>query len=169
MPWRARLLREAIPLRHEGFDLLYHASLRPALPPEYVVPGLVAVTFRLRRRPGGGHEYVTALDVDAALRLGERLGLDAAEALAFVDSHERVHVALQTEYTAAADRDARYPALADEVPEHVEEEHSRFVDAVWLSLRHPRAERLLESGEFGLVTKVGRDFWELLVDEAQRD
>lgn len=152
MEWYARLRRKAIASAERDFDLLYDVGLTPAVPPEYEVPGLVAITFRLHPRPEGGHVYVTALDVDAALRLGARLGLDEAEGLAFVDSHERVHIALQ---------------LAD-VPWEVEEEHSRFVDAVWLSLRHPRAAELVASGEFGLVEHVERDFWERLVDAAQQ-
>jgi hypothetical protein len=49
----------------------------------------------------------------------------------------------------------------------VEEAHSRFIDAVWLSLRHARAEPLVRAGAFGLVEEVGHDFWERLVDAAQ--
>lgn len=147
--WYARLRRTALPLAARDFDLLYDVGLRPAVPPEYEVPGLVAITFRLHLRPrGGGHVYVMALDAAAALRLGARLGLDAAESLAFVDSHERVHVFLQ---------------LAG-VPWEAEEEHSRFVDAVWLSLRHPMAAQLVVTGEFGLVDEVHGEFWERLVD-----
>lgn len=148
VPWRHRLRREAILLRQPDFDLLLHVAVRPAFPPEYDVPGLVAVTFRLHAREEGGHAYVTALDVGAALRLGARFGLDEAEALAFVDSHERMHVFLQ---------------LAG-VSEEVEEERSRFVDAVWLSLRHPRAAEWVASGEAGLVVRVHEDFWEKLLD-----
>ena len=150
VPWRARLAREAIPTANDDFDLLLHVSLRPAFPPEYDVPGLVALTFRLRpRERGGGHHYVTVIDVAAALRLGQRFGLDAAESLAFVDSHERMHVYLQ---------------LAG-VPEEVEEAHSKFVDAVWLSFRHPRAAQLVAAGEGGLVVRVHEGFWEELVDQ----
>lgn len=149
MDWRGRLRREAILTREREFDLLYHVSLAPAFPPDYDVPGIVAITFRLRERAEGGHMFVTALDPAAALRLGARLGLDEATALAMVDSHERIHVALQ---------------LAG-VPVEVEEEHSRFIDAVWLSLHHSRAEPLVRAGEFGLVSEVGHDFWERLVDE----
>lgn len=149
-PWRSRLEREAIASSHPAMDLLYHVSLTPAFPPEYDVPGLVAVTFRLAERRDGGHLFVTALDVDAALRLGARLGLDEADALAMVDSHERMHIELQLE----------------DVPVEVEEAHSRFIDAVWLSLRHPRAAELVRAGEFGLVEEVGDDFWERLVDLA---
>lgn len=148
MPWRRRLMREAVPLALPEFDLLTHTSLRPAFPPEYDVPGLVAVTFRLGPRPRGGHTFVTALDVAAALRLGARFGLDEAESLAMVDSHERMHVWLQ---------------LAG-VPEEVEEERARLVDAVWLSLRHPRAAKAVATGEFGLVVQVEEGFWERLVD-----
>lgn len=153
MTWRERLRREGIVLRIPEFDHVLHASLAPAFPPEYDVPGLVAVTFRLTERPSGGHVFVTALDVAAALRLGERLGLDDGEALAMVDSHERMHVWLQ---------------LAG-IGEAEEEDASRFVDAVWLSLRHPRVAEKVAAGEFGLVTRVGPDFWEALVDtEADR-
>lgn len=148
MDWLRRLRRSAVASSETGFDLLYDAGLRPAVPPEYVVDGLVAVTFRLHARPQGGHVFVLALDVAAALRMGARLGLDEAESLAFVDSHERMHIALQLEG----------------VPWEVEEEHSRFVDAVWLSLRHPGAARLVASGAFGLVEHVDPDFWERLVD-----
>lgn len=138
--------RDAIASSHDGHDLLYHVSLRPAFPPDYDVPGLVAITFRLRERPEGGHVFVTALDPAAALRMGARLGLDEADALAMVDSHERMHVELQ---------------LAG-VPEEVEEAQSRWLDAIWLSLRHPRAEALVKTGAFGLVSEVGHDFWERL-------
>lgn len=148
MPWRARLLREAIPLDDPEFSLLLHVAIRPAYPPEYDVPGLVAITFRLHARRGGGHRYVLALDVAAALRLGARFGLDEAESIAFVDSHERMHVYLQ---------------LAG-VPEDVEEERSRYVDAVWLSLRHEGAARMVAAGEGGLVVRVHEDFWEELLD-----
>lgn len=145
--WRARLRREALAARWPEFDLLYHVSLAPAFPDEYDVMGLVAITFRLRARPSGGHEYVTALDPAAALRLGARLGLDEAASLAMVDSHERMHVWLQ---------------LAG-VEEHDEERLSRFIDAVWLSLFHPRAELLVLSGEL-LVTEVHGEFWERLLE-----
>lgn len=148
--WRARLRREGIPWPAPDFDHTYHVSLDPAFPPEYDVPGLVAITFREGRRADGAHRFVTSLDPGAALRLGRRLGLDEGGSLAMVDSHERVHIALQ---------------LAD-VPEDVEEAHSRFVDAVWLSLHHPRAARLVASGEFGIVTRVLDDVYEELVDEA---
>jgi len=142
-----RLRREALHWRFEDFDLTYHLSTRPAMPEEYRVPDLVGLTFRLWPRPEGGWRYATVLDVDAVMRLGERFGLDMAEALALVDSHERMHIHLQLEG----------------VPEEVEEEQSRFVDAVWLSFRHPQlAERLLH-GEFGLVTRVHEDFWEMLL------
>lgn len=137
-------------MRGRENDHLVHVSLRPAFPPEYDVPGLVAITFRLRERPHGGHVFVTALDVAAALRLGGRLGLGIADAFAMVDSHERMHIELQ---------------LAG-VPAEVEEAHSRFLDAVWLSLRHSPAEPLVRAGEFGLVDEVHADFWERLVDEA---
>lgn len=147
--WGARLRRQAAWAAFHEFDLAYHVSLRPAFPDEYDVTGLVAITFRLRERPRGGHVFVVAIDPSAALRLGARLGLDEAAALAMVDSHERMHIHLQ---------------LAG-VPEEVEEAHSRFIDAVWLSLRHARAEALVRAGEFGLVEQVGHDFWERLVDE----
>ena len=149
--WGARLAREAIPAQRRDHDHLVHVSLYPAFPPDYDVPGLVAVTFRLRPRPRGGHVYVTALDVAAALRLGARLGLDAAASLAMVDSHERMHIELQ---------------LAG-VPEEAEEERSRLLDAVWLSLHHPRAADLVRTGEFGLLVDVRGDFWERLVDASE--
>lgn len=146
--WRERLRREAIVTRGADFDLVLHVSLAPAFPPEYDVPGLVAVTFRLFRR--GEHlTFATCIDPAAALRIGERLGLDAGEALAMVDSHERVHVSLQ---------------LAG-VSEEAEEDASRDVDAVWLSLRHPRAAHLIEDREIALVSRVGPGFWERLVAE----
>ena len=146
--WRARLRREGILTRGAEFDLVLHLSLHPAFPPEYDVPGLVAVTFRLLRRED--HlTFATGIDPAAALRLGERLGLDAADALAMVDSHERMHVWLQ---------------LAG-VSEEAEEDASRHVDAVWLSLRHPRAAHLVEDREVALVSRVGPDFWERLVVE----
>lgn len=148
--WRTRLTQQAIPSRHDEFDLLLHVSLSPAFPPEYDVAGLVAVTYRLRRRPdGSSFVYVTAIDPAAALRIGARLGLDEAESLAMVDSHERIHIWLQ---------------LAG-VPEEVEEDRMRIIDATWLSLRHPRAADVVRSGEFGLVTEVEEDYWERLVDE----
>lgn len=146
--WAARLDREAIPSRQRDFDFRYHVSLSPAYPREYGVGGLVAITFREGRRRDGAIRFVTSLDPGAALRIGGRLGLDEAESLAFVDSHERMHVFLQ---------------LAD-VPEDVEEARSRIVDAVWLSLRHPRAAELVLSGEFGVVTRVHERFFEELVD-----
>lgn len=134
--------------RGRSFDLVYHVSLRPAFPPEYDVPGLVAVTFRLFRQEE--HlTFATAIDVAAALRIGARLGLDAAESIAMVDSHERMHVWLQ---------------LAG-VPEEAEEEASLHVDAVWLSLRHPRAAHLVADREVALVSRVGPDFWERLIAE----
>jgi len=148
--WQARLRREALLTRGHDHDHVVHVSLSPAYPPEYDVTGLVAVTFRLMRRPQGGSVFVTALDVAAALRVGARLGLDEAAALAFVDSHERMHIELQ---------------LAG-VAEDVEEERSRFIDAVWLSLHHPHAADLVRTRAFGLVEEVGHDFWERLVDRA---
>ncbi|HWH09460.1 MAG TPA: hypothetical protein VNX21_09695 [Candidatus Thermoplasmatota archaeon] len=146
--WRERLDREAIAARHPGHDHRYHVSLRPACPPAYVVDGMVAITFREGRRLDGALRFVTSLDPAAALRLGARLGLDEGESLAFVDAHERTHVALQLEGAGEED----------------EEEASRHVDAVWLSLRHPRAAGLVRAGAFGLVTRVREDFWERLVD-----
>lgn len=146
--WRARLHREAVPARFPDASILYHVSLRPAFPPEYDVPGLVAVTFRLHRERDHV-TYATSIDAAAAVRLGARLGLGAAEALAMVDSHERVHVELQ---------------LAG-VSEEDEEACSQRVDAVWLSLRHPRAAHLVEDKEVALVSRVGPGFWERLVEE----
>lgn len=146
--WRARLRREAIVTRGPQFDLVYHVSLAPAFPPEYDVPGLVAVTFRLMQREE--HlTFATCLDPAAALRIGARLGLDEAASLAMVDSHERMHIWLQ---------------LAG-VSEEAEEDASRHVDAVWLSLRHPRAAHLVEEREIALVSRVGPDFWERLIAE----
>lgn len=148
MEWLERLRRQALVADFGSFRLLYVVSVRPPVPPEYGVPGLVGLTFRLRPRPGGGHEYATLLDIAGVVRLGARLGFGPAEALAMVDSHERVHVALQLEGVA----------------EEVEEAQSLFADAVWLSLRHPRAAARVQAGEFGLVTRVGPGFWEALVD-----
>lgn len=148
--WRARLHRDALVDHHDAFTLLYHAALAPPVPPEYEAPGLVGLTFRLARRGDGALVYATLLDLPAAVRLGARLGLDPAGGVAFVDSHERMHVHLQLE----------------DVPEEVEETHSRFLDAVWLSLRHSVAEGLVRAGGFGIVEEVGHDFWERLVDAA---
>jgi hypothetical protein len=145
LPWRARLRREAILERAAEFDRWYHVSLRPAFPSEYDVGGLVAITFRWQSKPR--FVFVTALDPAAALRVGARLGLDEGEALAMIDSHERVHVEIQ---------------LAG-VSEEAEEHAARHVDAVWLSLRHPRAAHLVEEREINLVTRVGPDFWERLI------
>lgn len=145
MDWQKRLRRDGILTRGQEFDLVYHVSLHPAFPPDYDVPGLVAVTFRYQREPY--LIFVTALDPSAALRIGARLGLDEAEALAMVDSHERMHVWLQ---------------LAG-ISEEAEEQAARHVDAVWLSLRHPRAAHLVEDREVMLVTRVGADFWEALI------
>lgn len=150
-PWDERLRAEGVPLHLPEFSLVTHTSIAPAFPPEYDVPGLVAVTFRRGARPDGALWYATAIDVAAAFRLGVRLGLTEAEALAMVDSHERIHVWLQ---------------LAG-VDEDVEEHRMRIVDAVWLSLHHPRAAERVATGEFGLVTHVHDDFWEALVDERQ--
>lgn len=146
--WRERLDREAIPARYPDHTHRLHVSLDPAMPHEYRVDGLVAVTFREGRRSDGAFRYVTSLDPAAALRIGARLGLDEAQSLAMVDSHERMHVELQ---------------LAG-VPEDVEEARMRIVDAVWLSLRHPHAADLVRAGDFGLVTDVHHEFWERLVD-----
>ena|SRR5882672_3648268 len=150
--WRDRLRREAIRSDFHDFDLRYHVSLWPAHPPEYGVGGLVAITFRLATRPR--LSFVTALDPAAALRLGARLGLDDATALAMVDSHERVHVALQLEG----------------VKEDVEEAQAHFADAAFLALRHPRAADLVRANEFGVISRVGPDFWEALIarNEPQR-
>jgi hypothetical protein len=152
MGWEQRLAREALAAHFDAFSLLYHVSLRPATPKEYEVPGLVALTFRYRVRPDGRRVFVTTLDPAAALRVGGRIGLDAAEALAMVDSHERVHVALQLEG----------------VPEDVEERHSLVVDAVWLSLRHPRGAAHVRAGEI-VVSRVEEGFWEALVDADERE
>ncbi|HEV8359344.1 MAG TPA: hypothetical protein VGR28_02705 [Candidatus Thermoplasmatota archaeon] len=148
MDWQERLRREALLARFDDFDLLYHVSVKPAVPPEYAVAGLVGLTFRLRPRPRGGFVFVTVLDLPAAARLGARMGLDPAEAIALVDSHERTHVAMQ---------------LAG-VAEDVEEEQSHVVDAVLLSLRHPALAKHLEAGDFGLVTRVRPGFFEALID-----
>ncbi|MGQ0535455.1 MAG: hypothetical protein ACT4PT_05235 [Methanobacteriota archaeon] len=151
MDWLQRLRNTALPLSVDGFDLLYHASVRPAAPPEYIVAGMVGLTFRLHRRPQGGHVYVTTIDLAGVARIASRLGLRFEEALAFVDSHEKVHIALQLEG----------------VGEETEEEMSRFVDAVWLSLEHPRAGEKVRTGEFGLVTRIEPDLWEaILVNDA---
>lgn len=146
-PWHARLHREAHAGRFGDFDLLYHVGLAPLVPPEYEVSGMVALTFRLHARPAGGHVYVTTIDPAAALHLGARLGLDEGEALAFVDSHERVHVALQLEGAREED----------------EERMARLVDAVVLALRHPAAAERVAAGEL-VVTRVHEDFWEALLD-----
>lgn len=148
MDWQERLERDALRQDGEDYGLLYHVGIRPAVPAEYDLEGLVGLTFRLRPRRQGGHVYVTTIDLPAALRLGLRMGLDEGEALAMVDSHERVHIEMQ---------------LAG-VPEDVEEEQSHFVDAVYLSLRHPSIAKHVEAGDFGLVARVGHGFWEALLD-----
>lgn len=153
MAWQEVLARRAVTAAWPEFTLLYDLSLRPVVPPEYAVPGLVGLTFRLRPRPQGGHVYVTAIDAAAALRLGARMGLTEGEAVALVDSHERVHVQLQLEGVA----------------EEAEEAASLFVDAVVLSLRHPRMAAHLQAGDFGVVSRVGPGFWEALVDTAPRE
>ncbi|HLE95958.1 MAG TPA: hypothetical protein VI997_01185 [Candidatus Thermoplasmatota archaeon] len=150
-PWEARLRREAREDRYADFDLLYHVSLAPVVPPEYDVPGIVALTFRLDPRPHGGHVYVTTIDPGAALRLGTRLGLEEAEAFALIDSHERIHIQLQL--AGAAERD--------------EERMARHVDAVWLSLRHPRAAERVAAGAF-VVTRIHEDFWEAVMESPER-
>lgn len=147
MTWEERLRREGIVQRFPHHSLVYHVGLAPPAPPEYEVPGLVGLTFRLGLRPDGAPLYATLLDAAAALRLGARLGLTEAESLAMVDSHERAHVALQLDY-----------ARLHEVPPHVEEEHVHVVDGAWLSLRHPVAERLVESGEVSLLRVAGAVF-----------
>jgi hypothetical protein len=149
--WEERLAAHALRARFDEFSLLYHASVRPALPREYDVPGLVGLTFRYRRRPDGAHVYATVLDLPAVQRLGARLGLRFEEALAMVDSHERVHVWLQ---------------LAG-VPEDVEEERMHVVDAVWQSLRDERLARHIRTGAWGVVTHVDAQWWEALIDTAQ--
>ena len=141
--WQARVRREALLQEQGDHELLSHLTLRPAMPPEYAVEGLVAVTFRWR-----GRRFVTSIDAAAAVRLGARMGLDAGEAVAMVDSHERVHVALQLEGAT----------------EEEEERQALFVDAVMLSLRHEVIAEHLVHGDFGLVSKVGPGFWEALID-----
>ena len=153
MDWEARLLRDAVRARFADFSLLYVPSVRPPVPKEYDVPGIVGLTFRYRKRPDGAWEYATVLDLPAVLRMGERLGFEPGQALAMVDSHERLHVALQLEGVAEED----------------EERQLHLADAVWLSLHHPRAAKLLRIGDFGLVTRVGPGFWEALVEEERTD
>ncbi|HVL48531.1 MAG TPA: hypothetical protein VM889_08245 [Candidatus Thermoplasmatota archaeon] len=131
--------------------LLYQVSIDPAVPPEWKVDGMAALTFRLAEDDEGRLLLATSLALPVVLRIGARFGLDEAESVAFVDSHERMHVHLQL----------------DGVSEEREEEASRFVDAVWLALRHPRAAAMLEAGPFGLVTRVGPAFWEELLLEDQ--
>jgi hypothetical protein len=155
MEWERRLRRESILQRLPHHSLVYHVGLSPPVPPEHQVPGLVGVTFRLGERPDGLPLYATLLGAAAALRLGARLGLSDAESLAMVDSHERVHVALQLDHERL-----------DEVPPDLEERHSHAADAAWLSLRHPRAERLVEEWGGRILHAMGRGFWDLLVDEA---
>lgn len=127
MSWRDTLRAQAIHERFDDHTLVYHVGLRPAVPPEYEVPGLVGLTFRLARH-GGRLVYATLLDLDAAVRLGQRLHLEPGEAIAMVDSHERIHVALQLAYGD------------DEVHPDEEERHSRVADWAWLSLSHPDAD-----------------------------
>ncbi len=125
MTWRDDLRRYGI-LRHEvDHSLAYLVGVRPPIPPEYDVPGIVGLTFRLARRGDGALVYAMLLDVGAAMRLGQRLGLSPGEALAMVDSHERIHIELQLAY-----------GDADVHPE-VEERHSHVVDWAWRSLRRP--------------------------------
>jgi hypothetical protein len=154
MDWRERLRREGHVQRFAGHSLVYHVGLAPPVPPEYAVPGLVGLTFRLGLRPDGEPLYATLLDAAAAVRLGARLGLDEGESIAMVDSHERVHVALQLGY-----EDLR------KVPPELEERHAHAADAAWLSLRHPRAERLVEASGGRILHATGRGFWQALADE----
>lgn len=149
MDWEARLRRGGIVRDLGDFSLAYHVGVVPAVPPEFAVDHLVALTFRRRARPQGGHLFVTTIDLPAAVRLGARMGLDASEALAMVDSHERVHVAVQLEGAT----------------EEAEERQVMFVDAVWLSLRHEAIAKHLRAGDFGVVSRVGEGFWEALVVE----
>ncbi|MCA1814727.1 MAG: hypothetical protein LC624_12410 [Halobacteriales archaeon] len=153
MDWEERLGREALRASFEDFSLLYHVGVRPAVPKEYEVPGIVGLTFRYRRRPDGAWLYATVLDAAAALRVGQRIGLSEGESLAMVDSHERMHVHLQ---------------LAG-VEEELEEEKLHLVDATWLSLRHPRAAQLVRAGKFGLVSRVEDGFWEALIDAEEEE
>ena len=125
MTWRDELRRAAILSHESDHSLAYFVGIRPPVPPEYDLPGIVGLTFRLARRADDAIVYATLLDVGAAMRLGERLGLDAGEALAMVDSHERVHIELQLAYGSQ-----------DVHPED-EERHSHVVDGAWHSLRHP--------------------------------
>lgn len=151
MSWEDRLRREAIRRRYPQHELLDWAGLDPPVPPEYRVHALVGLTFRLGVRRGVP-EYATLLDLAAAVRLGARLGLDAGAAIAMVDSHERVHVALQLDYERL-----------HEVPPDVEEGHTRLVDAAWLACAHPRAEALLERMG-GVLESAGSGFWDALAD-----
>ena len=153
MPWREALRRDGILQRYRHHSLLYLAGLRPAPPPEYDVPGIVGLTFRLGLRPDGAPLYATLLDLPAAIRLGARLGLDPAASVAMVDSHERVHVALQLDYERL-----------DLVPPEVEEEHSRIVDAAWLWCAHPNGEAAL-ARLGGVIHSAGARFWEALLEE----
>ncbi|MHB8604342.1 MAG: hypothetical protein ACYDCK_03720 [Thermoplasmatota archaeon] len=148
--WQADLRRGGIYHSFHAFDLIYYPSLHPAIPPEYHLPGIVGLTFRLRKRSHGGHLYVTTLDLAAVGRLGERIGLDFAASLAQVDSHERVHIALQ---------------LDGVDPAH-EERFAHVVDAVLLSLVHPKAERAIVAGDFGVVLGVKPELWESLAEDA---
>lgn len=153
MDWRERVRRGGLVADFDDHRLVHHAGLVPAVPPEFAVDHLVALTFRFRKKEEGGPVYITTIDLPAAVRMGARMGLDAGEAVAMVDSHERVHVALQL----------------DGATEEAEERQALFVDAVWLSLRHEAIARHLRAGDFGVVSRVGPDWWEALVDaDAER-
>lgn len=147
MTWQEDMQRRSHVSRFDEFDLVYQVSLHPAIPEEWRLDDMVALTFRLGRRRDGALILATNLDIAAVARIGTRLGLDEAGSLAMVDSHERVHVQLQLEGVA----------------EDLEEQASRLVDAVWLSLRHPRA-KVAGDGDLHVVSRVGHDFWEALVD-----
>lgn len=146
MEWRDRLLHDAILQRFAHHDLYYHVGLRPAAPPPWIVPDMAALTWL----PGHRHDddapvHATTIWPPGVLRLARRLGLPEPEAVALVDSHERVHVHLSLEG----------------VHEDEQEPLTRFVDAALLSFLHPRAGRARE--ERGLTHLTAGDSWEELL------
>lgn len=104
MAWSDVVSREALHTRADDFDLFYHISTHLAYPDEYHVPGIIGITFRWRSAPR--LVFVTAIDVGAAVSLGERLGLDAGQAIAMIDSHERMHIYAQMAGVSEANEEA---------------------------------------------------------------
>lgn len=150
--WRDRLLREAIHGRFRHHDLYYHVSLRPAAPPEWVVPDMAALTWRLgERHEDAAPVAATVLWPPGVVRIGANFGLGPASAFALVDSHERLHTHLAIEG----------------IPEDEQEPFARIADAAYLALHDPEAERIFE--EEGLARLASGRFWETLLARGAKD